>query len=506
MSSTFFGLEISRRALESQQAALDVTGHNISNANTQGYTRQIANLTATTPYTSSVMGRNLSLGSGVSMDTITRARDAFVDRQLRGETSKQQFWASKQDSLSKIEGVMNEPSDNSLSGDMNQFWTAWSDLSANPENSGARSVVQERAVTLTDSFHTISQQLSTMQSDLDSNVNVQISQINVYANQIKDLNNQIKQAEVTGDNPNDLRDSRDQLVDKLSQIVSVKVTETPDPNFPNGQVNIFQLDIGTTPQTLVKDGAASQLVGVPTASGLIPPGSIVPNDITTVQWAAGSPNGLAGTPLALDAQKGTLQANIDIRDTYLPTLSGKYDTLAQGIVQAVNDIHKTGTVTGTVTTNTPFFNSSNLRASSISLDSSVDTSIATNINNIVTGDGNSGDGSVAAAISSLSTGWSGLPTIHTVSTATYGASLGDSYGATVSQLGVDVQQANRMKAGEDVLVTNLTNQRDSQSGVSLDEEMMNLVKYQKSYAAAARMVTMMDDMLNTIVTGMGVTR
>ena len=90
--------------------------------------------------------------------------------------------------------------------------------------------------------------------------------------------------------------------------------------------------------------------------------------------------------------------------------------------------------------------------------------------------------------------------------ATYGTSLGDSYGATLAQLGVDVQQANRMKAGEDVLVTNLSNQRDSLSGVSLDEEMMNLVKFQKSYSAAARMVTMMDDMLDTIVNRMGLTR
>lgn len=515
MNSTFFGLELSRRALESQQAALNVTGHNISNANTQGYTRQIANLTATTPDTITAMGRNLSLGSGVSMDTITRARDAFVDRQLRGETSNQQYWTSRQTSLSNIEGVMNEPSDNSLSGAMNNFWTAWSDLSANPDNSGSRSVVQERAVALTDNLHSISQQLTTAQSDLDSNVNTQISQINTYANQIRDLNNQIKAAQVTGDNPNDLMDKRDNLVDELSQIVSVRVTETPDTNFSNGQVNNFQLDIGdtTTTQTLVKDGMASQLEGVTTASGLTLPGSTVQNGITVIKWALGSPNALGGsvpgggTPLALDAQKGSLKADIDIRDTDLPTLLAKYDTLAKGIVAAVNDIYETGSNGAGY----KFFDASKLTASTISLDSSVDTSNATNINKIVTGTTTySGDGSIAAAIASLSTGWSTISSTSTTPLgtlqATYGSSLGDSYGATVSQFGADVQQANNMKSGEDLLVTNLTNQRDAQSGVSLDEEMMNLVKFQKSYAAAARMVTMMDDMLNTIVTGMGVTR
>ncbi len=497
MSSTFFGLELSRRALASQQAALNITGHNIANANTQGYTRQIANLTATTPDTIPIAGRNLSLGSGVTLDTITRARDAFVDRQVRGETSKQQYWGAKQDSLTKVEDILNEPSDYSLSNDMNQFWVAWSSLSKDPENAGARSVVKERTLTLTDSFHAISKQISDKQNDLDSQVNVQISQINVYANQIKDLNDQIKRAEVSGDNPNDLRDSRDNLVDELSKIVSVRVTETPDPNFTDRQVNIFRVDIGdeTSPQTLVNDGVASQLVGVSTATG------IGGNGITAVQWVVDSNHPVADTGLTLGVQTGTLQANIETRDTYLKVLQGKYDTLAAGIVTAVNELHETGT--GPSGTGTKFFDDSTpVTASNIDLD----TSIKSGINNIVTGLGTAGDGSIATAISSLSGGWSSLsPASQATNKTTYGTSLGDYYGATVAQVGVDVQQANRMKAGEDVLVTHLSNQRESLSGVSLDEEMTNLIKYQKSYTAAARMVTMMDDMLSTIM-NMGITK
>jgi len=500
MGSTFSGLELSRRALSSQQAALNITGHNISNSNTQGYTRQIANLTATTPATIPIAGRNLSLGSGVTLDTITRARDAFVDRQFRGETSKQQYWAAKQDSLTKVEDVINEPSDNSLSNDMNQFWTAWSDLSKGPENAGARSVVRERALTLTDSLHSISTQMSDRQNDLNSQVNVQISQINVYANQIKDLNDQIKRSEVSGDNPNDLRDSRDNLVDELSKIVSVRVTETRDPSFTDRQVNIYKVDIGNEmpAQTLVNDGVVSKLVSATTQSGLdIGFGK---NDITTVQWDAGAPNGCTGA-LNLGQNLGTLQANIDTRDTYLTALQGKYDTLAKGIVTAMNELHGTGK-TANGTTGTPFFDAAKLTASTISLDAS----IAGDINKIVTGVGTSGDGSIATAISLLSRGWSSLSAATQGANKTaYGTSLGDYYGATVAQLGVDVQQANRMKAGEDVLLTNVASQRESFSGVSLDEEMTNLIKFQKSYAAAARMVTMMDDMLSTIM-NMGITR
>lgn len=495
MNSTFFGLELSRRALESQQVALNITGHNIANANTQGYTRQIANLTSTTPDSIPIAGRNLSLGTGVTLDTITRARDAFVDRQFRSETSKQQYWGAKQDSLTKVEDIINEPSDNSLSNDMNQFWVAWSELSKDPQNAGARSVVKERTLTLTDSLHSISTQISDRQNDLDSQVNVQISQINVYANQIKDLNDQIKRAEVSGDNPNDLRDSRDNLVDELSKIVNVRVTETPDPKFTDRQVNSYRVDIGDPPQTLVDDGVVSELEGVTTSTGL---GG---NGITAVQWKDSDNNHSVGDPLVLGQNLGTLQANIETRDTFLTALQGKYDTLAEGIVTAVNELHQTGT-TGTGTTNISFFDSTKLTASTISLD----TSIAGDINNIVTGVGTSGDGSIASAISSLSTGWSALLAASQVANkTTYGTSLGDYYGATVAQLGVDVQQANRMKSGEDVLLTNVTNQRESNSGVSLDEEMTNLVKFQKSYSAAARMVTMMDDMLSTIM-NMGITK
>jgi len=499
MSSTFSGLEISRRALSSQQAALNITGHNIANSNTKGYTRQIGNLTSTTPDTISNSGRNLSLGSGVTLDTITRARDAFVDRQFRGETSKQQYWAAKQDSLTKVEDILNEPSDNSLSNDMNQFWVAWSDLSKSPENSGARSVVKERALTLIDSFHAISTQISDRQNDLNSQVNVQINQINVYANQIKDLNDQIKRAEVAGDNPNDLRDSRDNLVDGLSKIVSVRVTETRDPNFTDRQVNSYKVDIGdeTIPQTLVNDGQVNQLVGDKNQTG-----------ITSVKWAGGA-------SFKLGQNMGTLQANIEIRDDYLTGLMGKYDKLAAGIVTAVNELHKKSLdPSDPLDKGTNFFHDptdgptddlsdDDLEAKVTASNIQLSADIIADINKIVTGQlGEAGDGSIATKISSLSSGWSEVSSIDKTA---YGTSLGDFYGATVAQLGVDVQQANRMKAGEDVLVTNVTNQRESFSGVSLDEEMTNLIKFQKSYSAAARMVTMMDDMLSTLMS-MGVTR
>ncbi|KLU65885.1 flagellar hook-associated protein 1 [Desulfosporosinus acididurans] len=517
MTSTFFGLEIARRALNAQQAALNVTSNNISNANTTGYSRQIANLTETTPYTIWATGKDESLGSGVAMDTVTRARDKFVDMQLRNETSKQQYWTSRETSLTNIQSDMNEASStgsgSGLSSDLNSFWTAWSDLSTDPQNSGSRAVVQETGVTLTDAFHSVYNQLKTEQSNTDSDINDQVSKINSYSKQIAALTQQIQEAERTGDNPNSLLDSRDNLIDELSKIVNVNVKESrsTDPN-SNANVTDFELDIGDGSQVLVSNDRAYQLATSSNTSG------IGGNTITSIKWANSYylPDGTqvtidssdphaaqAGTNLSLASGTGTLQSDIDIRDKDIPDLVSKYNTLAQGIVTAVNGIYNPSG------TGTNFFNGTDTTAGDIALDSSVDTEYDTNVNNIVAGTSGSGDGSIASAIANLSSGWStlsGTALSNLESEFGSASSLGGYYDSTVSGFGVKVQEATGMKTGEDTLVTNLTNQRDSVSGVSLDEEMTNMIQFQKSYTAAARVVTTLDDMLNTIVTGLGVTR
>lgn len=535
MASTFFGLELSRKALAAQQAALNITGHNVSNANSEGYTRQVVNLTATTPYTVlSSTGKRLSLGSGVVLDTVIRARDAYVDRQLRQETSKQQYWAGRQDSLQKIEEILNEPSGSSLSTDMDNFWNAWSDLSNNPENMGARSVVRERALTLTESFHHLAQQVSDMKENLDSSVGVQIHQINTYGQQIKDLNDQIKRAEVAGDNPNDLRDQRDLLVDELSKIVNVKVVETQDPAFTDRKVGCYKVIIGnedSANNVLVNDSMVRQL------REPVPRKMIAGYSAATVVWSDDS----SGKEVDLGSKQGSLAANIGIRDNDLPQFAAQFDQLAQGIANAVNALHQTGqglTAEGDIGIN--FFTDGSNPASSSPPDLPVVTAanitlnsvIEGNLNRIATGtipldegtkthtldkNGNPlvtvGDKTIATAISSLASGWSSLQSLIAAGRfgdagqrPVSGASFSDFYGANVAQLGVDVQQAERMTDGQNVLVTHLTNQRESYSGVSLDEEMTNLIMYQKSYSAAARMVTVMDEMLDKIINGMGVTR
>jgi len=530
MYSTFFGLELANRALSSYQAALDVTGHNIANANTKGYTRQLANIQAGKPLSIQVLGKQLTLGTGSTMDNVIRARDYYVDRQFRWETSKYEYWVSKEKALNMVEGLMNEPSEYSLHDDLDKFWNAWSELAKNPQNMGARSVLRERAITLVDTLHHIDQQITDLQSDLDASVEVTVKQINTIANQIKELNTQIKRAEVSLDNPNDLKDQRDALVDELAKLVPVRVVETQDPGFTDRSVGVYKIIIGNDADpnnVLVDDQVVRHLQDpAPEVSGF-----------SRVVWE-GLDAGDSANWADLGTAMGKLQADIEMRDEYLVAFRSQFDTLANGIANAVNVIHKMGqglepetamNADGPVgidffTTSTGTFTAASITINSV---------IMGDVDRIATGkipldtstvppthakdtDGNDlvevGDGSIALAIASLAQGWYSIKT--QIDNDVFGAggakpvnaaSFGDFYGAVIAQMGVDVQQCKRMSEGQSVLVTHMNNQRESMSGVSLDEEMANLVKFQKSYSAAARIVTMIDSMLEKIL-AMGVTR
>lgn len=540
MYSTFFGLELAQRGLQAQQAALDVTGHNMANANTEGYTRQIAGVKPSIPLTINGMGKQLTFGTGASMENIERARSSLVDRQFRWENSKYEYWAAKQESLQMVEGLMNEPSEYSLHNDLDKFWNAWSELAKNPENMGARSVLRERASSLVDTLHHIDRQITDLQKDLNSAVKIQVRQINNIADQIQELNIQIKRAEVALDNPNDLRDQRDALVDKLSKLVPVRVTESQDSNFSDRQVGIFKVMIGNendNKNVLIDDQTVKKLQDPPPEDA---------NSFSRVIWE-GDTN-VPANYVDLGFNMGRLQANMETRDLYLTKFRTSFNTMAQGLANAVNALHQQGqglkaetTMTGDGPVGIDFFvNTKDPSATSPpALPAVTAANIALNpvidgdVDRIATGripldttntppthaedsEGNPlvevGDSEIALAISSLAEGWESLNT--EIENDLFGAddtrpvdasSFGEFYGSVIAQMGVDVQQAERMAEGQSVLVNHMSVQKESAYGVSLDEEMANMVKYQKSYAAAARLVTMIDSMLEKVLT-MGITR
>ena len=226
MISTFHGLEVAKKGMQAQQSALYTVGHNISNANTLGYTRQRVNLTQSSAFPSpgfnspKIPGQ---LGTGVNVGEIQRVRDSFTDMQYRTENSKLGFWSSKADMLSQMEAVMNEPSDTGLSNVMDQFWSSLQDLAVQPQNDGARRVVRERGISLANTFNYMSNSLQAIQKDYRNEIDSTQNKVNSILRQINSVNKEIGSVEPHGLLPNDLYDQRDRLIDELSSMVNVKV-------------------------------------------------------------------------------------------------------------------------------------------------------------------------------------------------------------------------------------------------------------------------------------------
>ncbi|WP_245831751.1 flagellar hook-associated protein FlgK [Oceanobacillus senegalensis] len=224
--STFHGLEMAKQALFAQQSALHTTGHNISNANTEGYTRQRVDFESAPAYPA--ISRNHpviagQIGTGVRAGSVQRIRNEYLDDQFRGENSKVGYWQARSGALSRMENLLNEPSETGLSASLDQFWQSLQDLAVNPENSGARSVVVQRGQALAETVNYLSDSLLNIRADIKGQINTTLKDANTITNQINEINQQVKRLETNGYTANDLYDRRDKLIDELSNIVDIDV-------------------------------------------------------------------------------------------------------------------------------------------------------------------------------------------------------------------------------------------------------------------------------------------
>ncbi|WP_226376835.1 flagellar hook-associated protein FlgK [Oceanobacillus halotolerans] len=241
------GLETAKRALFSQQSAIHTAGHNISNANTEGFSRQRVNMSQTAPI-SGVSRNRLDLpgqiGTGVEAGSVERIRDRFFDFQYRMEMSKVGYYEARSESLSRMENLLNEPSEQGLGKTMDRFWQSLQDLAVDPEHSGTRSVVRERGKAVADTFNYLTESLQAIQQDLKDEIDTKVTTINTIAQKINKLNMEISHLENNDYLPNDLYDDRDRLVDELSEIVDIKVTATKSGNAAMAMADgVYTIDI-----------------------------------------------------------------------------------------------------------------------------------------------------------------------------------------------------------------------------------------------------------------------
>ncbi|MDD4802885.1 MAG: flagellar hook-associated protein FlgK [Syntrophomonas sp.] len=228
MTTTFMGLEIGKRSVLMHQTALNITGHNVANANTAGYTRQVPDIVTTSPWCAPMLVNTTGagqLGTGVDIAYIQRMRDSFIDAQIRQENKTGGYWTKMQESLDKIEVILNEPSDDGLREVMDQFWASWQDVSSNPESEAVRAVVSQRGMAMAEAFNHTYRQLTELREDVNAEIRIRTKDVNAIAKQIAELNQQILAISVAGKQPNDLMDKRDLLIDDVSKLADIKVHE-----------------------------------------------------------------------------------------------------------------------------------------------------------------------------------------------------------------------------------------------------------------------------------------
>lgn len=523
MRSTFGGLEIGKRGLFAQQTALDTVGHNIANANTPGYSRQRVDLVASRPfpypglYASKTAAQ---IGTGVDVAKITRLRDQFLDRQYRNENRYLGYYESRAATYEKIEVVLQEGTDDQeigLQKALDRLWGAWQDLTGSAESSEVREEVIGYAKGVADAFGHIAQSLSDYQADLNNVVLVKTNQINSIANQIRDLNAEIARLVPHGYTTNDLNDQRDLLLDQLSALVDVQVTE-----LSNGMIQV-KIAGG---QMLVDGTVTTPLEATQNpATGLY--------DVT-IGGAPFTPQ--FGSFLETLEARGITDAAGKVTGV-IPDLMQQFNTLSSVFAKELNRLHMSGTnlkeigdPAGNNPKNLPFFISRRWYEAQPNKDLSgvdftaLDPGNYDPVNNpngfnpsgaddmmvnpLIVADSDlvaaagspatgAADGNTAKAIAELKNQviTTGFPNSTTID---------GFYSAIIGKVGIDAQEANNLLETKKYLVNQVENRRQSVSGVSIDDEMTEMIKYQHAYEAAARSITVMDQVLDKIINGMGV--
>jgi flagellar hook-associated protein 1 len=463
MLGLFNTLNLGARALQANQLGVEVTGQNLANSSNAAYSRQRVVLQTSTP-TPSTIGMQ---GTGVQATSIEQMRDALVDGQIRDEASASGFWNSQQNSLENAQAQLGEflnlnatgsASDaQGLSDQLNNLFNAFQGLATSPTSIAQRQNVVSQAQSLAAGFNQASQQLSALNDGLNTSVTNGVTTANQLLSQIADLNDQIAKATFSGGTANDLNDTREQDLEKLAGLVNIQTTTNA-----NGTVDVSvagtQLVSGNkTLDTLQAYDSGSGQMLVRTATG--------------------------GTPLALTG--GSIQGTIDARDGALKSLRDGLNTLASSLITQVNGIYSAGYDLNGGTGGMLFTGTD---AGTISVTSALQTDAS--LVQAAGVPGAPGDNTVALALAKL-----GTQSVAGLGNQTFSGA----FTAQVGSFGFAVANANSEAGNQSSVATMLQNQRDSVSGVSIEEEVANLITFQQAYAASSKIISTVDQMLQTVI-------
>ncbi|MDD6795388.1 MAG: flagellar hook-associated protein FlgK [Clostridiaceae bacterium] len=599
MAGLFSTMNIGKSGMGVSQTQLNVTSHNLANTNTQGYTRQRANVVTSTPFSGATVGQ---VGTGAQVESIKRIRNSYYDYQFRSASSEANSANIMSENLAQIESIFNEPSKTGISNALSEFYASFAELSKNPSSSDTRTVVAQKTKTMTDLFNSTYIKLENLKNNTQATQKNYITSINKLLDKIDSVNAQIKSATSAGQTPNDLMDTRDNYLDELSTYfgISVKSTEAEGievaPSEIGGMVqgNLVSSRTGKSARlsfiSSVEQDAANPNVtvikyfklGSGTDTNSLQ--TIRVSDLSDEQkksletdriiWAdsEGQATKGDGFPIAdneliganelmlFQPSTGRIAGNIEVQKSTQKYMD-QLDSLTMAIAFAVNAVHSG--ITDPLDNGTPqmdympfFVNKdaaqydihSNLTNIDVTLDAerkisakniTINAEILTdpmkiktrtndylfayaNQNNI---DGE-GDGSRALAISQLKdltfriqdfgtiinsrkdlfTSSKGGLTLNydamQISNDTAGMTLQSYYQSILDKLGVETKASQELLANKKSQLSTLENQIQQESGVSMDEELANLIQYQHSYNASAKIISTVDSLLDVVINGL----
>lgn len=476
--STFSGLNTAYTGLVAARQGLDVVGQNLANAATAGYTRQRVSASAVGPVANTgLFSAGVTPGQGVSVDAIARLGDDLLDARVRNSTASDGYWTARADGMTQLETGLNEPGDSGISATLQSFWSAWQDLSNNVSAPATGAVLLQQAGVLTGQIQQGYQQVANQWSQTRDGVDNLTDQVNAAAKQVADLNGRIRSTLAAGGSANEMIDQRSTLTTSLANLVGATVRDAGD-----GTLNVLvggnQLVSAEKSRTLTAVGPRD-LAGVTAAGGAA----------VHLEWSD-----KPGLSVALDG--GRIAGSIALlapadggSGGALAEAAASYNGFASALCAQVNAVHEQGAtsagVTSTPTAPLDFFRiSGDPAALGISV-------VPTAPNEIATGTPGAGnyDGSIADAISQLGTSPDSPDVL---------------WSRIVTKIGVASKTDGQQSSLAGIAATNASGLQQANASVDSDEENMNMITYQHAYQGAARMMTAVDEMLDTLINHTGV--
>jgi flagellar hook-associated protein 1 FlgK len=446
--------DISSRSLTAYQYALSVTSQNISNANNPNFTRRKV-----------VLGEektdrlvNMTLGSGVKIEDVVRVKNQIVESQIRNYNQNNSFAEKQTTILSNLETLLAEPSNLGLSSLMTSFFNSWNELAVNPNSIQLRSKVVQSAQSMTEKFQSLYENFNEISRDVKAEAIESVNKINVLVAQVQRLNKDIFEAQVAGNKPHDLLDERDTAINELSKMANINVHTDKNGLLSLSIGGVFAADQINKTQFKVEEEGGK--LYVKTVDGSV----------------------------RLNLTGGEVGSMLKSFSENISSYKNTLDTVARAIYESVNSIHSQAyTLTNPPQNGISFFESYESGVLKINQQLVNDPNLIA-----VSADGTSGNNYFALRLAELKD-----------KKLVNNQTIFDKYSNFVSSLGNEINLNSQNAESYNLVLTQLENQKTSYSGVSIDEEMTNIIKFQRSFDAAAKLIKIADDLTQTILNIVG---